>query len=51
VTGWLDDKSQKQWGRPVDVKLANEGSVLISDDYSGNDLSLSATRLISRKSE
>jgi propanol-preferring alcohol dehydrogenase len=44
VTGWLDDKSQKQWGRPVDVKLANEGSVLISDDYSGNDLSVSATR-------
>jgi glucose/arabinose dehydrogenase len=35
VTGWLDDKTQKQWGRPVDVKPANDGSVLISDDYSG----------------
>jgi glucose/arabinose dehydrogenase len=35
VTGWLDDKSQSQLGRPVDVKPANDGSVLISDDYSG----------------
>jgi len=38
-TAWhthpLDDKSQKQWGRPVNVKPANDGSVLISDDYSG----------------
>ena len=35
VTGWLDDESQRQWGRPVDVKPANDGSLLISDDYSG----------------
>ena len=35
VTGWLDDQTQKQWGRPVDVKPAKDGSVLISDDYSG----------------
>jgi glucose/arabinose dehydrogenase len=35
VTGWLDDRSQSQWGRPVDVKPANDGSLLISDDYSG----------------
>jgi glucose/arabinose dehydrogenase len=35
VTGWLDDQSQNQWGRPVDVKPANDGSVLISDDYNG----------------
>ena len=35
VTGWLDDQSQSQWGRPVDVKPANDGSLLISDDYSG----------------
>jgi glucose/arabinose dehydrogenase len=36
VTGWLDDQSQSQWGRrPVDVKPAADGSVLISDDYSG----------------
>jgi glucose/arabinose dehydrogenase len=35
VTGWLDDQSQSQWGRPVDVKPGSDGSVLISDDYSG----------------
>lgn len=35
VTGWLNDESQGQWGRPVDVKPANGGSLLISDDYSG----------------
>jgi len=35
VTGWLDDESQRQWGRPVDVKPVNDGSLLISDDYSG----------------
>lgn len=35
VAGWLDDQSQSAWGRPVDVKQANDGSVLISDDSSG----------------
>jgi glucose/arabinose dehydrogenase len=35
VTGWLDDQTQSQWGRPVDVKPANNGSLLISDDQSG----------------
>jgi glucose/arabinose dehydrogenase len=35
VNGWLDDKSQSQWGRPVDVKPANDGSLLVSDDSSG----------------
>jgi glucose/arabinose dehydrogenase len=35
VAGWLDDQSQSYWGRPVDVKPANDGSLLISDDYSG----------------
>jgi glucose/arabinose dehydrogenase len=35
VTGWLDDKSQSRWGRPVDIKPANDGSLLISDDDSG----------------
>jgi glucose/arabinose dehydrogenase len=35
ITGWLDDQSQSQWGRPVDVKPANDGSLFISDDYSG----------------
>jgi glucose/arabinose dehydrogenase len=36
VTGWLDDQSQRVWGRPVDVKPATDGkSLFISDDYSG----------------
>ena len=40
VTGWLDDQSQTYWGRPVDVKPANDGSLLISDDESGTILSV-----------
>jgi glucose/arabinose dehydrogenase len=36
VRGWLDDESQRIWGRPVDVKPATDGkSLFISDDYSG----------------
>jgi glucose/arabinose dehydrogenase len=36
VTGWLDDQSQRVWGRPVDVKPSTDGkSLFISDDYSG----------------
>jgi glucose/arabinose dehydrogenase len=35
VSGWLDDQSQSQWGRPVDVKPGDDGSLLISDDQSG----------------
>ena len=31
--GWLDDKTQKAWGRPVDVVTMKDGSILISDDY------------------
>ena len=30
--GWLDDETQKSWGRPVDVLLLNDGSMLVSDD-------------------
>ena len=33
--GWLDQESQKAWGRPVDVLEMNDGSVLLSDDYAG----------------
>lgn len=32
ATGWLDDESQKAWGRPVDVAIMPDGSMLISDD-------------------
>jgi glucose/arabinose dehydrogenase len=36
VTGWLDDSSQRVWGRPVDVKPARDGkSLFISDDQGG----------------
>ncbi len=33
VTGWLD--GQKNWGRPTDVLMAPDGSLLISDDQAG----------------
>jgi glucose/arabinose dehydrogenase len=36
VTGWLDEQSQRVWGRPVDVKPSADGkSLFISDDHSG----------------
>jgi len=36
VSGWLDDATQEEWGRPVDVRPAADGrSLLISDDFSG----------------
>jgi glucose/arabinose dehydrogenase len=33
ITGWLD--GQKNWGRPNDVLMAPDGSLLISDDQAG----------------
>ncbi len=35
ASGWLDDASQKAWGRPVDVLLLEDGSMLVSDDRAG----------------
>jgi glucose/arabinose dehydrogenase len=32
ATGWLDESKQKAWGRPVDVLLLPDGSMLVSDD-------------------
>jgi len=32
ASGWLDDATQKSWGRPVDVLLLPDGSMLVSDD-------------------
>ncbi len=33
--GWLNDADQKAWGRPVDVLLLEDGSMLVSDDRAG----------------
>jgi glucose/arabinose dehydrogenase len=33
ATGWLDEASQKVWGRPVDLVVLKDGSILVSDDY------------------
>lgn len=35
IYGWLDEKEQTSWGRPVDVLVMPDGSMLISDDQSG----------------
>ena len=31
--GWLDSKSGEPWGRPVDLLVMPDGSLLVSDDY------------------
>ena len=33
--GWLDPASQNAWGRPADVLVAADGSLLVSDDTAG----------------
>lgn len=33
ASGWLDEASQKAWGRPVDIIWLPDGSMLVSDDY------------------
>ncbi len=35
ASGWLDQSTQKPWGRPVDMVNMPDGSMLISDDYAG----------------
>ncbi len=35
ASGWLDEATQKVWGRPVDVLLLPDGSMLVSDDQAG----------------
>lgn len=32
--GWLVE-GNKVWGRPVDIQLLPDGSLLVSDDFSG----------------
>lgn len=33
ASGWMDDTTQKVWGRPVDVLMLPDGSMLVSDDH------------------
>jgi glucose/arabinose dehydrogenase len=35
VSGWLDDQTDEAWGRPADVEVLDDGSLLISDDWKG----------------
>ncbi|MEK6780654.1 MAG: sorbosone dehydrogenase family protein [Bacteroidota bacterium] len=35
ASGWMDSATQKVWGRPVDVLVISDGSMLISDDQAG----------------
>jgi len=35
ISGWLNEETQKSWGRPVDVLFLEDGSMFISDDQSG----------------
>lgn len=35
ASGWLDDATQEFWGRPVDVLVLEDGSMLVSDDFAG----------------
>jgi len=33
--GWLDDATGTYRGRPVDVQMMKDGSLLVSDDFAG----------------
>jgi glucose/arabinose dehydrogenase len=33
ASGWLNEATQDAWGRPVDVVVLGDGSMLVSDDY------------------
>jgi glucose/arabinose dehydrogenase len=33
--GWLDEETQEYLGRPVDVAMLRDGSLLVSDDHAG----------------
>lgn len=35
ASGWLNEATQKVWGRPVDILLLPDGSMLVSDDQAG----------------
>ena len=33
ISGWLSDDKKDVWGRPVDIEVMPDGSMLISDDF------------------
>ncbi len=33
ASGWLDEENDEAWGRPVDIEIMPDGSMLISDDF------------------
>ncbi len=33
ATGWLDESNDEVWGRPVDIEILPDGSILVSDDF------------------
>jgi glucose/arabinose dehydrogenase len=35
IYGWLNEQTQKVSGRPVDIQILNDGSMLVSDDNRG----------------
>jgi len=44
VEGWMDDATQKVTGRPVDVLVLDDGSMLVSDDYAGKVYRITYTK-------
>lgn len=44
ASGWLDEENQKSWGRPVDVLVLKDGSMLVSDDQAGVIYRISYTK-------
>lgn len=44
ASGWLDDATQKAWGRPVDVLMLADGSMLVSDDHANVVYRISYTK-------
>ena len=33
ASGWLDEETDDVWGRPVDIELLPDGTMLVSDDF------------------
>jgi len=35
ASGWLNEETGEPWGRPVDLEVMPDGSLLVSDDFAG----------------